>query len=455
MQRRFRQAYTALAGGLSDIDLILIKATSSDDLPLPEKSIHDLLKIFSFSPSSSSIRSFTLSFTRRFGKTRSWRVALKCLLLLHRLLRSLPQNNPFRSDLLWSRSNGFLSLYPCRFRDNSSSTGSKDFTVFIYSYARLLDEALDCFSIDSNNNNNTNIISDELQPFPSKSFREKKKEVERVVNELPQLQSLIDRVIQCNPLGTASRSLLIQSAMKQILRDSFVCYSTIRRGTILLLDNMFQMQYRSCISGFEIYKKAALQASRLSEFYDSCRDMGLCGSYEYPFIDRIPHIHVRALESFINGMWQLTESSSSSATSPSSSSMADSRSTSSITEDDGQRQLARLETLVSTEWEKFEEVEEEEKPLIQLDFNNNVGWEDLLEASACLPRVSRYQDASFYNFYAGYGYDTGEKHEEEDEISSSGGGSSWRMIQVYNNPNYSNPFYRPHNIIASNHYDLS
>ncbi|XP_058109015.1 putative clathrin assembly protein At2g25430 [Magnolia sinica] len=433
MHRRFRQAYTALRehgsvsyakiasiSGFYDLDFIIIKATAPDDVPLPERYVQELVKIFTFSPSSS--RAFSICFTRRFGKTQCWRVAFKCLLLLHRLLRSLPESNSFRSDLLWSRSNGFLSLYPCHFRDASSSpSNSRDFTHFIRSYARLLDEALECFSIDDHTANE----------FPE-SLSEKMREIGRVVDLLPQLQSLLDRVIECHPVGAAARSFIIRSAMKPIIRDSFMCYAVFRHNIVVLLDNLFQMQYRCSISALRIYKKAATQARRLSEFYESCKAMGLCGAYEYPFVDQIPHIHVRALESFINEMWQLTESSSSTSRT----SLSETESPpSSFTEDGSERQLARLETVVSTEWEKFEE--EEVGPLIQLE-GNDVDWEVLLEASAArswVPHNLLHQPVGYgFGYGIGYGYGCRTMEGREQNVTDT-----WQL-QPYNlNP--FDPFY--------------
>lgn len=62
------------------------------------------------------------------------------------------------------------------------------------------------------------------------------------------------------------------------------------------------MSYETCISAFGIYKKEALQAYQLCEFYDWCKAMKLCGLYVYPFVDKIPHIHIHALEAFLDGM---------------------------------------------------------------------------------------------------------------------------------------------------------
>lgn len=396
MQKRLRQLFTrakerssvgyakaATAAGFCDIDLIIIKATTPDDLPLSEKYVSELLKIFSISPSS--FHRFALSFVRRFGNTHCWRVALKCLLLLHRLLHSLPENSPFRTELLWARANRLFSLYPCHFRDESSAN-PEDYTKFIRSYAKLLNEALDCVALDSKATYN-----EEEVPEPE-DFCDKRKEVGTLIEVLPQLQSLIDRVMDCRPSGASARNFIVQIAMKHIIRDSFICYTTYRREIVLVLDNLFQMPYRSCILAFGIYKKAAMQANQLCEFYDWCKASGFCGVYEYPFVDRVPQIHIQALETFLNGMWQLPESPSSSS-SPSSLLGSPSTLTATLTEEDGDyKQIVKKDIVViSDQWEKFEEAGfgrdlESERALIQFEESeNDNSWEDILDASVDLP----------------------------------------------------------------------
>ncbi|WCJ33657.1 ENTH/ANTH/VHS superfamily protein [Euphorbia peplus] len=388
-----KYAKIATFGGFCDLDLIIIKATAPNDFPLPERYINELLNIFSVCPSS--FHSFSLSFTRRFGRTRSWKVALKCLVLLHRLLRSLPEQSPFRAELLWTRSNGLLSLYPCRFRDDSSSN-PEDYTMFIRSYALLLNEALDCFTLDPKEHE----IEDEDKDEDNEGGKEEMGEIlqqkmSEMLEVLPQLQSLIDRVMECRPDGAAARSFIVQSAMKYIIRDSFKCYTTFRKEIVRVLDNLIQMPYRSCILSFGIYKKAAQQAEELCEFYEWCKVKGLCGAYEYPFIETIPEIQIRALETFLNGMWQLTESSSSN-TSPSSNKSCSIEDRDDDDDDndndhdhyhqkDNDKQMVnRRGFLISTKWVKFDESVrnlgkmEEMQPLIQFeDLQPLVQLEDL------------------------------------------------------------------------------
>ncbi|KAG6650608.1 hypothetical protein CIPAW_06G055700 [Carya illinoinensis] len=292
-------------------------------------------------------------FTHRFGRTRCWRVALECLLLFHRLLRSVPEESSFRSELLWARSNGLITLYPCHFRDDSSYSASEEYTAFIRSYALLLDEALDCFALDSRRQKIT------------KKTKNKK---------YCPLQSLIDRVMDCRPTAEAARSFLVRSAMKHIIRDSFSCYTMLRTEIVVVLENLFQMPYRSFMSAFAVYKKAAIQ--------------------------------ITALETFLNGMWEMTESSSS----PASRSLSESafKDQDDVEEQVVWREIVKITT--DSKWEKFEEgkeedhtnlvrnsgrVEEEIEPLIKFedddDDNKNFGWdwEALLEASvnvhSCTP----------------------------------------------------------------------
>lgn len=441
MQRRIRQVFTsvrehtlvryakvATAGGFCDLDLIVVKATSPDDFPLHDKYVHQLLKIFSISPSS--YHDFAISFARRFGRTQCWRVALKCLVLLHRLLRSLPDDNEFRDHLLWIRSNGYLSLNPCHFRDFSSSA-SEDYTLFIRSYACLLDEALEC-----------SYVGVELQFVDREemclvSEGDKMEVFDELLEMLLQVQSLIDRVMECKPSGIAPRNFVVQSAMKYIIRDSFICYSIFRRKIVVVLEHLTQVHYRNSITAFSIYKKAAIQANQLCEFFDWCKTLLLCGSYEFPLVDKIPQIQIKALETFLNGMWQITDQSSSSTSGSSITSTLESPSSSNRDE-----QILRLEFLGSkdcgnakenctmTKIKKFEDME----PLIQFDddYDQNPGWEALLEASINSSCMASERNVFFlppdeYCQACGYGYAT--------DINDPNG---WQ-IQVYN-PNVLNPF---------------
>ncbi|KAG4999304.1 hypothetical protein JHK82_020480 [Glycine max] len=171
-------AKIASASGFSDMNLIILKATAPDDLPLHEKYIQHLFKLLSISPSA-----------------------------------SLFDLGPRVAGVLHSSVSFF-------------------FTV--------------CFA-----------LSPETAPSGLRSYG----------------HSLIDRVMECYPVGVAAPSFIVQGAMKLIIRDSFVCYTKFRREIVAVLDNLLEMPYRNCIAAFNIYKKAAAQTN---ELYEWCKAKGLC-----------------------------------------------------------------------------------------------------------------------------------------------------------------------------------
>lgn len=350
-------------------------------------------------------------------------------------MRALPNDSPFRAELLWARTNGQLSLDPCSFRDRSSSY-SDDYTAFVKSYARLLDEALECISIDHATEELETILSMDTKYEPEHEDENdlvpnKMEELGRKIEILPQLQSLMDRVVECRPGGAASRSFLVESAMKHIIRHSFSCYATFRREIVMVLDDMIQLPYRNCVAAFGIYKKASLQADHLSEFHDWCKSMGYCGSYEYPIIDRIPDIQVRALETFLNGMWQLTDQSSSmSNTSTQTMSSKVGSPTMSLGDDDDDEFDDILARGGLVKLDRKVEKDMETEPLLiewedEDENSSNVGWEDLLEASICVDS----------------------RNDWVHDLGHSGQGNGLQM-QVYNPSHFvqiSNPFHpQPH-----------
>jgi hypothetical protein len=124
-----------------------------------------------------------------------------------------------------------------------------------------------------------------------------------------------------------------------------------------------------------------VQTNKLCEFYEWCKAKGLCGYYEYPLLEPIPHIHIKALESFLSGMWQLTESSSSS--------WSDQESSSAFTEEDGRQQ--QQHTIKGNE---------EEKPLIDLEGEyDDDSWETVLESSVSFCHAYDQSDLFSSNGY--------------------------------------------------------
>ncbi|KAK6786588.1 hypothetical protein RDI58_015113 [Solanum bulbocastanum] len=68
----------------SELEVAIVKATSHDDDPASEKYIQEILHLSS--SSRGYVTACVSSISKRLGKTRDWIVAIKCLMLIHRLL---------------------------------------------------------------------------------------------------------------------------------------------------------------------------------------------------------------------------------------------------------------------------------------------------------------------------------------------------------------------------------
>lgn len=197
-------------------------------------------------------------------------------------------------------------------------------------------------------------------------------------------------------------------------------YLAARQGLSVVLDSIVQMSYQSCIVGLGIYKRAAEQAVRLGEFYQWCKAMGFCAQYEYPLIDKIPKIQVLMLETFVERMWQLSESSSS-ASSP-------------IVEEQGDgTSETGTEIVISSEWEIFEEEteeEKEEKQLIKFD-DGETSWEVILDSSIKWPWADQLTIPEPCKSWSSEG------GEEEEKLRAQ---KDERSLQLFN-PHLFNPFF--------------
>lgn len=65
-----------------------MKATSHDDDPASEKYVHEILNLMSYS--HGYVHACVTAVSKRLEKTRDWIVALKVLILVHRLMNEGP-----------------------------------------------------------------------------------------------------------------------------------------------------------------------------------------------------------------------------------------------------------------------------------------------------------------------------------------------------------------------------
>lgn len=337
-----------------DLDVAIVKATSHDDEPADEKYIREILSLTSYS--RGYVGPCVATVSRRLGKTHDWIVALKALMLVHRLLA---EGDPaFHHEILYATRRGTRLLNMSDFRDEAHSS-SWDHSAFVRTYALYLDQRLECILYDrkhatgggggggggasggagpgaivpfggsfysprdqqqwrspapyhysdygdpdpygggSYGKNSTSFSSPRQgeEKKPATPLREMKPE--KVLGRMHQLQQLLDRFLACRPMGLAKNSRMIFVALYPIVRESFQLYADICEILAVLLDRFFDMEQSDCVKSFEAYASAAKQIDELTAFYVWCKDTGVARSSEYPEVQRITDKLLETLEEFM------------------------------------------------------------------------------------------------------------------------------------------------------------
>ncbi|XP_020259119.1 LOW QUALITY PROTEIN: probable clathrin assembly protein At4g32285, partial [Asparagus officinalis] len=324
-----------------ELDVAIVKATSShDDIPADEKYFREILNLTSYS--RGYVSACIAAVSKRLSKTRDWIVALKSLMLIHRLLSD--GDPSFQHEILYATRRGTRLLNMSDFRDEAHSS-SWDHSAFVRTYALYLDQKLELIIYEKNQggggsadrngrgeNRRSPHYSDFSEPDPSGSgsysrssaggygdyryddrykspsqVAEEKKPItplrdmntERVLGKMHQLQQLLDRFLAIRPTGLAKNSRMILVALYPVVRESFQLYSDLCEILAVILDRFFDMEYPECVKSFDAYSIAAKQIDELAAFYSWCKEIGVARSSEFPEVQRITDKLLETLEEFM------------------------------------------------------------------------------------------------------------------------------------------------------------
>lgn len=320
-----------VAGNIApDLEVLVVKATSHDEDPADEKYFREIISLTS--SSRGYVNAFVATVSKRLSKTHDWIVALKALMLVHRLL--VDGHPLFEEEVVHATRRGMRVLNMSDFRDESHSN-SWDHTGFVRFYATYLDEKVEfvvferklkgnverkfCESDDGFGQREYRDDFDYGMPRRSRSYgdanddsveREQRREVtpiremkpERVLGKLNQLLRILDRILACRPTGLAKNSRLVLVALYLVVKESFGLYVEICEALGVLLDRFTEMEYADCVKGFDMYVSAAKMIDELVGFYGWCKDMGIARSSEYPEVQRITNELLGTLEGFLKEM---------------------------------------------------------------------------------------------------------------------------------------------------------
>ncbi|WJX41758.1 hypothetical protein P8452_29069 [Trifolium repens] len=315
------------------------KAIGHDEDPASEKYIREILNLMSYS--RGYVHACVSAVSKRLGKTRDWIVALKALILVHRLMN---EGTPiFQEEIMYATRRGTRLLNMTDFRDEAHSS-SWDHSAFVRTYAMYLDQRLELMLFDrkaggagssggggderfggrenyrsppneyeygggqyrgdggmrktrSYGDVNDAPGNDDRRIVTVTPLRDMKPE--RIFGKTSHLQRLLDRFLACRPTGLAKNSRMVLIALYPLVKESFQLYADICEVLAVLLDKFFDMEYPDCVKAFDAYASAAKQIDELLAFYNWCKDSGLGRSSEYPEVQRITSKLLETLEEFV------------------------------------------------------------------------------------------------------------------------------------------------------------
>ncbi|KAA8523001.1 hypothetical protein F0562_009424 [Nyssa sinensis] len=289
-----------VAGNVApDLEVLIVKATSHDDEPADEKYIREILNLTSYS--KGYVNAFVFAISKRLSKTHDWIVAVKALMLVHRLL--IDGDHVLGQEIMYASRRGTRVLNMSDFRDEAHSN-SWEHSGFVRTYALYLDQKLEYLVyerkliVDDRRRNEDGYGNGEFRDEPSygmnrrsRSYgdfgesvkQEERKEAtpvremkpERVLERLNQLLRLLDRFLACKPTGVAKNSRMVLVALYLVVKESFRLYADICEVLGILLDRFLEMEYADCVKAFDAYVGAAKMIDELVGFYGWCKDIGV------------------------------------------------------------------------------------------------------------------------------------------------------------------------------------
>ncbi|CAK9141272.1 unnamed protein product [Ilex paraguariensis] len=314
-----------VAGNVApDLEVLIVKATTHDDEPADDKYIREILTLTSCSRGYVNACVFAIS--KRLGKTRDWIVALKALMLVHRLL--VDGDPVLGLEIMYASRRGTRVLNMSGFRDEAHSN-SWDHSAFVRAFAFYLDQKLEFLvyekklsDVEDKSRREDGYGYGEHRDEPNYGMngksrfyddlgesvgREQRNGVtlitelrpQKVLERLHQLLRLLDHFLSCKPTGAAKNSRMVLVALYSIVKESFRLYVDICEALRVLLDRFSEMEYEDCVKGFDEYVRAAKMIDELVGFYGWCKDIGIARSSEYPEVHRITDKLLGTIEGFL------------------------------------------------------------------------------------------------------------------------------------------------------------
>nr|XP_043623748.1 probable clathrin assembly protein At4g32285 [Erigeron canadensis] len=316
-----------VAGNVApDLEVLIVKATGHDKEPAEEKYIREILHLIA--QSRCYVGACVYNISKRLSKTHDWVVALKALMLVHRLL--VDGDPVFGQEIMYASRKGARVLNMSDFRVEALSN-YWDHSGFVKNYGMYLDQKLKFIAFERKlcvyndkrrfENGHADFRDDhsfgishksksygDLYESVSRGDRKEMKvaatpmremKADRLLERLDKLLRLIERVLSCRPAGNAKSSKMVLVALYLVLSESFRIYADICEALGVLLDRFPEMEYANCIKTFDQYVIAAKTIDELIDFYGWSKELGVARASEFPEVQKVTDNVLGTLERFL------------------------------------------------------------------------------------------------------------------------------------------------------------
>ncbi|RVX02506.1 putative clathrin assembly protein [Vitis vinifera] len=293
---------------LADLDVAIVKATRHEEYPAEERHIREILSLTCYSRAFVSACVNTLA--RRLNKTKNWTVALKTLMLIHRLLAD--GDPSYEQEIFFSTRRGTRILNMSDFRDHSSQSNSWDYSAFVRTYALYLDERLE-FRMQGKRGKRSAFEYEEDEEEGSAAAQARNTPVcdmktVDIFSRINHLQQLLERFLACRPTGEAKSNRVVLVALYPIVKESFQIYYDITEIMGILIERFMELEVQDCVKVHEIFYRVLKQFDELDSFYTWCRSTGIARSSEYPEVEKIALKKLDLMDEFIRDKAALAQS---------------------------------------------------------------------------------------------------------------------------------------------------
>ncbi|XP_030551663.1 putative clathrin assembly protein At1g25240 [Rhodamnia argentea] len=260
-----------------DLEAAVIKATSHDEARVDYRNAQRVFAWARTSPST-HLKPLVWAISSRAHRTRSWPVALKCLMLLHGV---------FCCKVPAVHRIGRLPFDLSDFADaHSSPSKTWGHNALVRAYFNFLDHK-------------SSFLYTDLKEIRKVKLAGPEESIMAEIVMLQRLQSLLTLLLQVRPQAEGMRGTLVLEAMDCVIIEIFDTYSKVCNLIARVLSRIYGASQAEASMALLVLRQANSQGDELAEFFDFCKFYGVLNASEFPKVERIPEEDFREVERMV------------------------------------------------------------------------------------------------------------------------------------------------------------